>query len=208
MAPPEPPSPTTTATLGDADTQADVDRMRDRLGLAALLGIDAGKGAGGVDERDDGQVEPVGELHQPRRLAIALGPRHPEIMLDAALGVRPLLLAHEADRAPAEAPEAADDRLVLAEHAVSGQRREVGDERFRVVGEMRALRVARDLRLLPRREGRVEVGERLGRPRLQPHHLLADGRRVAVEVQGPELVHLGVDVGDGLFEVEVVAHAL
>ena len=49
--------------------QADVGGARDRFGLAALFGVDARPGAGGVDQRDDRQIEAVGELHQPRRLA-------------------------------------------------------------------------------------------------------------------------------------------
>ena len=39
-----------------------------------------------------------------------------------------LLLAEHADRLAAKAAEAADDRLVLGELAVAGERRELGDE--------------------------------------------------------------------------------
>ena len=122
-APPEPPSPTMTATLGVPKREAGVGRARDRLRLSALLGVDAGPGAGGVDQRDDRQVEAVGKLHQPRRLAIALGPRHAEIVGEPARGVVALLVADHADRLAAEPPEAADDRGVLAEGAVAGERR-------------------------------------------------------------------------------------
>ena len=48
-APPEPPSPVT-AIIGRAERQASLHRAGDGLGLAALLGADAGVGAGGVDE--------------------------------------------------------------------------------------------------------------------------------------------------------------
>src|SRR5438093_669593 len=52
---------------------------RDRLGLAALFGAEPGIGAGRVDERDDGLTELLGQMHEPERLAIALGMRHPEV---------------------------------------------------------------------------------------------------------------------------------
>ena len=45
------------------------------------------------------------------------------------LGGGALLLADHADALAAEAAEAADQRLVLAELAVAGQRREFGDQR-------------------------------------------------------------------------------
>ena len=128
IAPPEPPSPMITATLGTPSAEAGFGRAGDRLGLAALLGIDAGIGAGGVDERDDRQLEAVGEFHEPHRLAVALRPRHAEIVPEPALGVGALFLAEDADRLAAEAAEAADDRLVVAEFAVAGERRELGDE--------------------------------------------------------------------------------
>ena len=86
-APPEPPSPTITATLGTPSDRRHVGRAGDRLGLAALLGVDAGKGAGGVDQRNDRQAEAVGEFHQPRRLAIAFGARHAEIVTAGGFAV-------------------------------------------------------------------------------------------------------------------------
>jgi len=49
-----------------------------------------------------------------------------------------LFLADQAHRAPAKAPEAADDRLVLGEFAVAGQRREILDQAFDVIVEVRA----------------------------------------------------------------------
>ena len=87
-----------------------------------------------------GRLEAVGQLHQAHGLAVALGPGHAEIVPDAGLGVGALLLAHHADRLAAEAAEAADDGLVLAELAVAGERRELGDQPGAVVDEMRPLR--------------------------------------------------------------------
>ena len=96
------------------------DRAGDGLGLAAFLGIDAGEGAGGVDERDQRHLETVGKFHQAHRLAVALGPHGTEIVLEAARGVGTLFLAEDSDRFPAETGEAADHGLILAKGAVAG----------------------------------------------------------------------------------------
>ena len=68
MAPPEPPSPMMIATLGTPSAEAGVGRACDRFRLAALLGVDAGIGAGGVDEREHRNAEAVGHFHQPHAL--------------------------------------------------------------------------------------------------------------------------------------------
>ena len=73
-------------------------------------------------------------------------------------------MADHHDGAAAEAAEPADDRLVLGEVAVAGQRREVLDQRVDVVEAMRALGMARHLRLLPGRELGVGVDEGLLAP--------------------------------------------
>ena len=135
--------------IGHAERQRHVDRAGDRLRLAALLGVYARKGAESIHQRDDRQAESVGELHEPGGLAIALRPRHAEIMLQPALRVGALLLADEADRLAAKPREAADDRRILAEGAVAGERRELAEQQPHIVGEMRPLRMARDLDFLP-----------------------------------------------------------
>ena len=194
------------ATLGTPERQAGVGGARDRFRLAALLGADAGIGAGGIDDRQHGNAESIGHLHQPDRLAVALGPRHAEIMLDAGFGGGALFLADHADALAAEAAEPAHQRFVLAEFAVAGERREFGDQRIDEIGEMRALRVARHQRLLPRRQVGVELGERLRRLVLDSRDLVADvaaGRR-----QRAQFIDLGFEFGDGLFEIEVRAHEI
>src|SRR4029079_11185536 len=96
--------------------------------LAALLGIDAGIGAGGVDEGDDRYAEAIGSFHETHRLAIAFRARHAEIVLEARLGVIALFLADDHDRLAAKAPEPADDGIVLGEFAIASHGRVVGDE--------------------------------------------------------------------------------
>ncbi len=107
--------------IGHADAQTGFRRARDRFGLAALLGANAGIGAGGVDQRDHRNFEVVGHVHQPHRLAIALRPRHAEIVLEPALGVGAFFVADDADALAAEAAEAADNGRVLA--VACGRRR-------------------------------------------------------------------------------------
>ena len=121
-APPEPPSPMMTETTRHADLQALLGGAGDRLGLAALLGALAGVGAGGVDEGDDRQAEAVGEVHQPDRLAVALGAGHAEVARDARAGVVALLVADHHHGAVVEAGEAAHHRVVVGEVAVAGER--------------------------------------------------------------------------------------
>ena len=101
------------------DVEAGLDRAGDRLGLAALLGIDPGIGAGGVDKGQHRQAEMLGQPHQPARLAVALGPRHAEIVLEPGVGVGALFGAEHDDAAPAKPADAADDRLVLGKGAVA-----------------------------------------------------------------------------------------
>ncbi|GJE72516.1 hypothetical protein CHKEEEPN_4073 [Methylorubrum podarium] len=189
-----------------AEREAGFRGAGDGFGLAALLGLDAGEGAGGVDEGEDRQAEAVGGLHQPHRLAVALGPGHAEIVPQPRLGGRALLLADHADRAAAEAPEAAEDRLVLAEAAIAGQRREFLDEAGTVIDEMWSLRVTGDLRLLPGGEGGVDLGERLRGLRLQAPDLLADRDGAVALAQRLEFLELRLEFRDGLLEVEIGAH--
>src|SRR5262245_20350261 len=192
--------------VGHAELEAGLGRARDRFRLAALLGADARIGALGVDQRQNRDAETVSHLHQSNRLAIALRPRHAEIVLEPLLGGRALLVADDADALAAEAAEAADDRLVVAELAVAGERYEVGDQRAYVVEAARPVGVARDLRLLPGREAGIEVLERLGGLRLQPADLLPDCRRALGGLDGAQFVKLSLDLGNRLRKVEIAAH--
>ena len=86
----------------------------------------------------------------------------PKLCLSRRFGAVALFLADHADALAAEAAEAADQRLVLGEFAVAGQRREFGDQRADEIGQMRPLRMPRDQGLLPRRQVGVELAQRLG----------------------------------------------
>ena len=71
---------------------------------------------------------------------------------------------------------------------------------------MRALRMARHQRLLPWRQVGVEVGQRLRRLVLDSRNLIADV--AARRCQRAQFIDLGLQFGDGLFEVEIAAHLI
>ena len=79
--------------------------------------------------RDDRHPETLGHFHEADRLAVALGPCHAEVVLDAAFGVGTFFVADQHDGAAGETAHAADDGMVLGEITVTGQRREVLDQR-------------------------------------------------------------------------------
>src|SRR5262249_9415308 len=67
----------------------------DGFGDVPFFGADAGVSAGGVDEGDDGQAEPVGQAHEAKGLAVALGMGGTEVAPDVLLGVASLLRADD-----------------------------------------------------------------------------------------------------------------
>ena len=193
--------------VGHAELEAGFGRARDGLGLAALLGADAGIGAGGVDQRDHRHVEAVGHLHQPHRLAVALRPRHAEIVLEPALGVGALLVADDADALAAEAAEAADDRVVLAELAVAGERREIGDQRARRsrgnAAAADGARPASSARASAWHRGRRAPARPWPRAARSPRRSRPRRRSACMRAQ---FLDLGLELGDRLFEIEIGAH--
>ena len=187
---------------GHVEVEARRRRAGDGFGLPALLGLDAGEGPGRVDQRHHRQAEARRHLHQADRLAIPLGPAHAEVVGDAAGGVAALLVADDHDRPPLQPADAADDRRVLAELAVAGEGHEVVDQPGDIILEMRPLGVARDDRLLPRRQSRIDVGQlalgALGQP-------VGFGPRLGRPL-GAEVGDAGFELGDGLFEFEEGDH--
>ena len=200
-APPEPPSPMMVTMIGSAQARHLEQIAADRLGLAALLGVDAGIGARRVDEGEHRQAELLGELHQAQRLAVALGLGHAEVARDLLLGVAPLLVAdHHAGRA-VEARQPADDRSVVREGAVAVQLLEMREEPLHVVERERALRMARDLRHLPGSQLAVDVlGERLAALG-EALDLVRDVDRRVV-LHEAQFLDAGLELRDRLLELE------
>ena len=70
-------------------------------------------------------------------------------------------MAHDDNCAATEPADATDDRLILAEIAVSSERGKVLDQRSDVIQRVRSVRMARHLRLLPGCQLRVRVDQGL-----------------------------------------------
>src|SRR4051812_18097988 len=148
----------------------------------------------------------IGHVHQPHRLALALGPRHAEIVLEPVLGGRPLLVADDANAVAAKAAKTTDNGLVIAEFAVAGERHEIGDQGADIVEAARALGMPGDLGFLPRGERRVEVLQRLCGLGLEPPDLLAQRSRAVAGLDRAQFLNLGLDLGQRFFKVEIAAH--
>ena len=175
----------------------------DRLGLAALFGIDPGPGAGGVDKGQQWQLEALGQFHQAQRLAIALGARHAEVAPDLGLGVAALLMADDHDAAAVDAGQTTDDGLVVAKGAVAGQLLELVADHPQIIQRVRPRRMTRELRHLPRGQVAEDLRGAQAQFVLQRVHLGVDIDRRAV-AGVTELLDLCFQIGDGLLEVEVV----
>src|SRR6185437_1520951 len=187
------------------DLETGLDGARDRLGLAARLGVDAGIGARGVDERQNRQTEMIRQLHQAPRLAIALGPRHAEIVPHARIGVGALFMRDHHHRLIAEPAEPADNGAVLGEGAVARERREIGDQPVDDVEPVRPVGMTRDLHLLPRRQPGIDLVQLPVELGLEPLYLVGDVEIGRVR-QMPQLLDLVFELGDGFFEIEIVFH--
>ena len=64
--------------------------------------------------------------------------------------------------------------------------------------------MARDLSLLPGRQIRIKLGERLRCLLFDARHFFADV--AAAGGKRTQLVHLGVEFGDGFFKIQIAAH--
>src|ERR1019366_1723044 len=108
---------------------------------------------------------------------------------------------------PAEDAEPRHDRGVLAELAVAGDRGEFLEQRRGIIAGVRAVGMARDLGLLPRRQFGVDFPERLLRLDLELGDLIADGHALALLAQRAQLLDLALQVRDRFFEIEVASHS-
>ncbi|KAF4530411.1 hypothetical protein B566_EDAN018552 [Ephemera danica] len=124
--------------------------------LAALLCANAWVGARRVHEGEHRQMKLLGQLHQPQRLAVALGPGHAEIAQPAFLRIAPLLVPQHHAGLAIEAGHAADDGQIISVVAITMQFMEIGEAFAYVVQRVGPLRVAGDLRHLPGRQARID----------------------------------------------------
>ncbi len=174
----------------------------DGLGLAPLLGADAGVGAGRVDEGDDRPPELLGLAHEAERLAVALGVGHAEVAPQVLLHVAALLLADDHDGRAAQARPPPDDGLVVAEVAVPVQLDPVGEDPLDVVEGVRALRVARDVHLFQRLQVLVRAPLQLLQLAAEDPHLIGHVDAPTIgEIQ--KLVDLRLDLDDVALEIQM-----
>ena len=186
-------------------SQTSLGAAGNRLGLAAFLGLDPRKSARSVNQRHDRQAKTARQLHQADRLAIAFGLAHAEIVLDAGGGIVALFMADQHHPALAQPRETAQNGLILAIAAVSAQRHEVAEHPFDIVEEMRALRMAGDLRLLPRGQRLVDRIEQIGALALQPGDL-AGKVQIAALGGSAQFTNARIKRRNRLFELEIGNH--
>ena len=166
-----------------------------------LLGADSRIGTWRVDEGNDGDVEPVGELHQANRLPIALGLGHAKIVPDPTVGAATLFVSDHHHRPAAKTAQPPSNCRVVAVRPITGQRRKALDQPGDVVGEVRPVGMARHLSLLPGRQVRVRLNEQSAGLGLQPDHFIAD-IGVARFGKAAQLPDLAFQFSDGLFKIE------
>src|SRR5690606_500323 len=148
-------------------------RAGDGFGLAAFLGADAGIGARSIHEGDERQLEAVGHFHDADSLAVAFRAGRAEIVLETGLGVGALFLPDDGDGLTVEAAETGLKGFVIGELAVAGKRREFGEQPLDIFQAVRAVRMAGDLRLLPRGQLAIDVLQRIRRTLLEATNLVA-----------------------------------
>ena len=177
------------------------------FGLTALFSANAGIGASGVDERDHRNIEPVGHFHDADGLAIAFRPGHAEIVLEPALGGVAFFLTQNGDRLTIEAAKAGLNGRVFGKLAIASHGLPFGDQRLDVIGEVRPLRMTRDLGLLPGREFFVDFHQRLVGAARQAVDLLVDADGLIGRCKRLELGDLAFKIGYRLFEIEIRLHS-
>jgi hypothetical protein len=104
-------------------------------------------------------------------------------------------------RLAAKAREPALDRPVVAERPVAGERRVLGEQGGDVAGEVRPLRMACDLGLLPGGELGVGLTQELLGARLEARDLVLEVEVAAVG-EVTQLLDLAFQLADRLLELE------
>lgn len=175
----------------------------DGLGLASLLGTDAGVGARGVNESDDGESKLGGELHFEECLAVALGVCAAEVAGEFFLRVAPLVMADDEALDGADASESGDDGGVFAEASIAVEFTEVLADHGDVVAGLRSSGVAGDADGVPRGEAGVETAEELGVLLAECGGVLLGGEVVGA-LAALERLDLGFESVQWFLEIECV----
>src|SRR6267154_2713830 len=150
--------------------------QRDRLRLAALLGVEAGVRALRIDKRKNRPAVFCGQLHYAQGFAIAFRLGLTEIAHQSLFGIAPLLVTDHRHGPPVKFRQAGDYSFVVAVATVAVHLKKISEQQSDEIQRIRALRMPRDLRALPRSDMRVEFAPQL-------RHLLANALEFRVAVR-------------------------
>jgi hypothetical protein len=128
----------------------------------------------------------------------------PKVALDAGFGVVALLMPDHQHRLVVEPRQPADHGMVVGKGPVACQAGEFGEQLVDVVLAMRPVRVPRHLALLPGRQVLVEIAQRRIRLAVQRLGLLRHVHAGVGLRHRAKLFRLAFDVGEGLFEIEIL----
>ena len=175
--------------------------LADGFGLPALFRPNAGISAWRIDERHDRNAELLGQSHQAHGLAVAFRTRHTEVAVLAFLGVAAFLVADDHHALAVEPGQTADDGGIVRIITVAMQLFEIGKQVLDIIQRIGTLRVARNLRNLPRRELGVNIlGQRLALL-LQSADLIRD-IKCGIILHIAQLLDLALQLGDRLLEIQ------
>ena len=126
-------------------------------------------------------------------------------MFYTGFGVVTFFVANHHHAAALKTGKTTDDGLVFAKQAVAGKRGEIFEKMTDIVGEMRPIRMACNLRLLPRGQLAIGALQQFGQLILQACDLICDIDFV-ITGKMTEFFDLAFKFGDRFFKIEEVMH--
>ncbi len=176
--------------------------------MATLFRAFTGVGTGGVDQRDHGQPELVGQFHEPHGFAVAFGAGHAEIAFDTGFGVVALFMADHDDRRVVEPCQTAHDRKIIGKVPVPRQRGVFGKKGFNIVFAMGPVGVTCHLTFAPRRQRLVQIVKHLVGFFVQRFGFGAHVHPFGGPRQSAQLFRFAFHFGQWFFEIQILCHHL
>ena len=161
--------------------------------MTALFCALAGKGAGGIDQGDDGQAKPIGQIHQADGFAIAFWPRHAKIAGDARFGIMPFFMTDDHNRAVTQTGQPAHDGMIIGKITIPGQRGVFLEQLFNIIFTMGPIRMARHLAFTPRGELGIKLIEQGTRFFVQRFGLSLNVHILIITAHSAQLFSLAFD---------------
>src|SRR6202011_1861164 len=122
---------------------------RDGFSLSPLFGIHTRIRAWSIQERHDGPMEFVRQLHHPQRLPIAFGLGHPPVAVQFLAGIATLLLRDDHQGLALEMTHPRDDSGIVREEAVAVDFLKSREQALDVVQAMRPFGMPRKQNAFP-----------------------------------------------------------